>query len=488
MAAGKGTRMQSAIPKVLHKLGGKPMLQHVLETATSMKAHCNLQRIITITGHMAEQVEVATTSIAKNISQSSNDNAHATPIDWISVRQNPQLGTGHAVQQTLSHLPDTGLVLVLSGDVPLTTVNALQKMLALSVAPGLKNQTDTPQRLVLLTLDATQPTDYGRIVRNEQNQIVGIVEQKDATPAQLNINEIYSGIMLAPAKWLKKWVAQLTNNNAQQEYYLTDTVAMAVQDGMAVAGHTLQQTDSAEVAGINSPLQLVELERVHQLRLAHALLEKGTRLADLNRIDIRGSLVCGKDVEIDVNCVFSGNVILGDGVKIGANCCIQNANIGKFTTVQPFTHIDGGENDGTVLVGEDANIGPFARLRPHARLGNQVHIGNFVEIKNSNLQTGAKANHLAYLGDADVGEWVNFGAGSITANYDGTNKHRTNIENDVHIGSNCVLVAPLVIGRGGTVGGGSTLTKNTPAYALTVARSKPISIANWQRPAKIKKD
>jgi bifunctional UDP-N-acetylglucosamine pyrophosphorylase/glucosamine-1-phosphate N-acetyltransferase len=312
--------------------------------------------------------------------------------------------------------------------------------------------------------------------------VLAIVEQKDATEAERQIHEVYSGIMAVPARLLKGWLARLDNRNAQGEYYLTDVVKFAVADGVPVVAHRID--DALQVAGINSPLQLAELEREHQKRLARALMEQGVRLADPARLDVRGTLQCGQDVDIDVNCLFEGSVVLGDGVRVGANCLIANATIAAGAVIHPFTHIDG-EKAG-VQVGEGALVGPFARLRPGAVLGREVHIGNFVEVKNSTLADGAKANHLAYLGDATVGERVNYGAGSITANYDGANKHRTVIEADVHIGSNCVLVAPVTIGAGGTVGGGSTITKNTPPGALSVARGKQVSIANWSRPVKKK--
>jgi bifunctional UDP-N-acetylglucosamine pyrophosphorylase/glucosamine-1-phosphate N-acetyltransferase len=333
------------------------------------------------------------------------------------------------------------------------------------------------------------PTGYGRIVRagdqasaKTSSQVRAIVEHKDATEAQRAINEIYSGIMAVPTRLLRGWLARLDSNNAQNEYYLTDIVKFAVADGVAVVAH--QITDECQVAGVNSPVQLAELERVYQQRQATALMEQGVRLADPARFDVRGTLTCGQDVEIDVNCLFEGQVSLGQGVRVGANCVIANCAIAAGAVIHPFTHIDG-EKLG-VQVGEGALIGPFARLRPGAQLGAEVHIGNFVEVKNSTLAKGAKANHLAYLGDATVGERVNYGAGSITANYDGANKHRTVIEADVHIGSNCVLVAPVTIGQGGTVGGGSTITKSTPPGVLSVARGKQVSLPNWTRPQKAK--
>ena len=389
------------------------------------------------------------------------------------VRQEPQLGTGHAVQQALPELLDDGITLVLSGDVPLTQAATLTALLAQSGG----------QRLALLTLSMADPTGYGRIVRagtQASSQVRAIVEHKDASEAERAIQEIYSGIMAVPTKLLRRWLARLDNHNAQSEYYLTDIVKFAVADGVAVVAH--QITDGAQVAGVNSPVQLAALERVYQQRLAVGLMEQGVRLADPARLDVRGTLECGQDVEIDVNCVFEGRVSLAQGVRIGAHCVIANAVIEAGAVVHPFTHIDG-EKLG-VQVGEGALVGPFARLRPGARLGAEVHIGNFVEVKNSTLARGAKANHLAYLGDCAVGERVNYGAGSITANYDGANKHRTVIEADAHIGSNCVLVAPVTIGAGATVGGGSTITKDVPAGALSVARGKQVNIANWARPAK----
>ena len=466
MAAGKGTRMKSNLPKVLHRLGGRALLGHVIDCAARLSA----RRAVVITGHGAMEVEAACerTDWAGG--------AFGLKSGLMFARQEPQLGTGHAVQQALPLLADDGVTLVLSGDVPLTQVATLQALL--DECAG--------QRLALLTLSMSEPSGYGRIVRaGEQasSQVRAIVEHKDASTAQRGITEIYSGIMAVPTRLLRGWLARLDNKNVQNEYYLTDIVKFAVADGVAVVAH--QITDAAQVAGVNSPVQLAELERVYQLRQASALMEQGVRLADPARLDVRGLLTCGQDVEIDVNCVFEGQVSLGDRVRVSANCVIANATIAAGAVIHPFTHIDG-EKLG-VQVGEGAMIGPFARLRPGAQLGAEVHIGNFVEVKNSTLAKGAKANHLAYLGDATVGERVNYGAGSITANYDGANKHRTVIEADVHIGSNCVLVAPVTIGQGGTVGGGSTITKDTPAGALSVARGRQVSIANWQRPAKLPK-
>ncbi|MFT4242312.1 MAG: bifunctional UDP-N-acetylglucosamine diphosphorylase/glucosamine-1-phosphate N-acetyltransferase GlmU [Acidovorax sp.] len=456
MAAGKGTRMKSRVPKVLQRLAGRPLLHHVLDQA----AHLNARSAIVITGHGATEVEAATPIPA----------SAGAGFDLKFVRQEPQLGTGHAVQQAVPHLRDDGTVVVLSGDVPLTRPDTLR---ALVDASG-------GGRLALLTVTLPDPTGYGRILRGADGAVQGIVEHKDATEAQRAIAEVYSGIMAVPARLLRGWLARLTNDNAQGEYYLTDIVAMAVADGVPVAAHCIQ--DAVQVAGVNSPAQLAELERACQLRQAQALMEQGVRLADPARFDLRGELVCAQDVEIDVGCIFTGRVALGEGVRIGAYCCISNATIAAGAVIHPFTHIDGEKLGASV--GEGALIGPFARLRPGAQLGREVHIGNFVEVKNSTLADGAKANHLAYLGDATVGERVNYGAGSITANYDGANKHRTVIEADVHVGSNCVLVAPVTIGAGATVGGGSTITKNVEPGALGVARGRQVSIGNWKRPSK----
>ena len=455
MAAGKGTRMKSSLPKVLHPVAGKPMVRHVIDTARQLQA----RQTVVITGHGAEQVEASLTA--------------AYGAEGLRfARQMPQLGTGHAVQQAAPHLPDDGTVVVLSGDVPLTQADTLQALIAASAG----------DKLALLTIEFDDPTGYGRIVRNAAGQVQAIVEQKDASDEQRRIREVYSGIMAVPARLLKPWLAKLDNQNAQQEFYLTDVVKFAVADGVPVVAHVI--SDAAQVAGVNSPAQLAELERIHQSRRAQALMAEGVRIIDPARFDVRGELVCAQDVQIDVNCIFEGRVELGQGVKIGANCVLANCRIEAGAVIHPFTHIDG-EKLG-VTVGEGALIGPFARLRPGAQLGAEVHIGNFVEVKNSTMAKGAKANHLAYLGDATVGERVNYGAGSITANYDGANKHRTVIEADVHIGSNSVLVAPVTIGAGGTVGGGSTITKSTEPGVLSVARGKQISIANYKRPAKKK--
>ena len=463
MAAGKGTRMKSLRPKVLHRLGGRALAQHVIDCAARLSA----RSVVVITGHGAEQVEAGLTTPV--------DSGDSAAPKLRFVRQEPQLGTGHAVQQAVPVLGDDGVVLILNGDVPLIGQATLETLL----------QACDGQHLALLSVDTGgDATGYGQIVRalDADRSVHAIVEHKDANEAQRRITEWYSGVMAAPAALLKPLLKGLTNDNSQREYYLTDVVRHAVAQGLVVRAVTTR--DEVEVAGVNSPVQLAELERSYQRRLANALMEQGVRLADPARLDVRGELLCGQDVEIDVNCVFEGRVKLGDGVRIGANCVIANAAIDAGAVIHPFTHIDG-EKLG-VSVGRGALVGPFARLRPGAQLGEEVHIGNFVEVKNSTLAAGAKANHLAYLGDATVGERVNYGAGSITANYDGANKHRTVIEADVHVGSNCVLVAPITIGAGGTVGGGSTLTKSTPPGALAVARGKQMVLDGWQRPTKKK--
>ena len=459
MAAGKGTRMKSALPKVLHKLAGRSLLQHVLESAAGLGA----DGIVVITGHGAEQVEAS---------------VHAPNLRF--VRQMPQLGTGHAVLQAAPLLHESGTTLILNGDVPL--IEAATARALIDSCAGAK--------LALLTIKLDDPSGYGRVLRGdpagrdatEGGRVHGIVEHKDATPMQRQIREVYTGVMAAPTSLLKGWLAGLKNDNTQGEYYLTDIVAMAVADGVPVTASAA--ASDTEVLGVNSPVQLADLERRFQRAQATVLMEAGVRLADPARFDVRGELRCGTDVEIDVNCVFEGRVELGDGVHIGANCMVRNAVIAAGAVIHPFTHIDG-EALG-VSVGTGALVGPFARLRPGATLGEDVHIGNFVEVKNATLARGAKANHLAYIGDASVGERVNFGAGSIVANYDGANKHRTVIGADVHVGSNCVLVAPITLGDGATIGGGSTIARDAPAGQLTVARARQVSLAGWKRPVKQK--
>jgi bifunctional UDP-N-acetylglucosamine pyrophosphorylase/glucosamine-1-phosphate N-acetyltransferase len=455
MAAGKGTRMKSRLPKVLHRLAGRALLHHVLGAVSGLGA----RHVVVITGSGAQEVEAAVSGWAQAAG------AQAP----LFARQEPQLGTGHAVQQAVPLLPADGITLVLNGDVPLIEAATLQELVDRSGG----------RRLALLTVDMPDPTGYGRIIR-KAGTVEAVVEHKDASEEQRRVAEVYTGFLAVPSERLRGWLPRLSNRNAQGEYYLTDIVQLAVRDGVEVVA--VKTSDKVQVDGVNSPLQLAELERAFQLRQACALMEQGVRLADPARLDVRGRLECAQDVEIDVNCVFEGEVSLGEGVRIGANCVIANARIAAGAVIHPFTHIEGDKQG--VRVGEGALVGPFARLRPGADLGPQVHIGNFVEVKNATLARGAKANHLAYLGDASVGEGVNYGAGSITANYDGANKHRTVIEDDVHVGSNCVLVAPVTLGKGGTVGGGSTITRDTAPGVLTVARGRQVSIPDWRRPKK----
>ncbi len=447
LAAGMGKRMQSALPKVLHSVAGKPLLQHVIDTARSL----NPASICVIYGHGGEQVPVAV----------------AAP-DLKFAKQEPQLGTGHAVAQAAPVLDDTHPTLVLYGDVPLTTAASLQRLIDVA----------GHNKLAILTAVMADPTGLGRIIR-EDGKIVRIVEQKDATAAELAVSEINTGIMIVPTPQLRHWLTTLSNNNAQGEYYLTDIVARAVADGVEVV--SAQPDDVVETYGVNSKVQLAELERSHQARVARKLLEQGVTLLDPARIDVRGTLTCGRDVSIDVGCIFEGEVHLEDGVTVGAYSVIRNARIAAATQIKPFCHIEDAK------VGAASQIGPYARLRPGTELGEDVHIGNFVEVKNSQIAAHSKANHLAYVGDADVGSRVNIGAGTITCNYDGANKFRTTIEDDAFIGSDTQLVAPVRVGKGATLGAGTTLTKDAPAGKLTVSRARQLTIENWQRPVKIKK-
>jgi bifunctional UDP-N-acetylglucosamine pyrophosphorylase / glucosamine-1-phosphate N-acetyltransferase len=444
MAAGKGTRMKSSAPKVLHRLAGMSLLQHVLKAASALGQN----RTVVITGHGAEAVEA---TVGPGV---------------VCVRQMPQLGTGHAILQAVPALDNAhATTLILNGDVPLIRTETAA---ALAKACG-------GERLALLTIELADATGYGRIVR-EGEAVRAIVEHKDASAAQRNIREVYTGIMAAPTALLKQWVMALSNDNAQREYYLTDIVAMAVAQGVPVVATAAPS--ETEVLGVNSPVQLADLERRYQLARAESYLEAGVRLADPARFDVRGQLACGTDVEIDVGCIFEGDVSLGDNVRVGAYSVIRNAQIANGAVIHPFTHIEGAR------VGAGSLIGPFARLRPGAELGAEVHIGNFVEVKNATFAAGSKANHLAYVGDATIGARVNYGAGSITANYDGANKHRTVIGDDAHIGSNCVLIAPVVVEAGATVGGGSTISRTAPAGQLTVARAKQTTVPGWTRPKK----
>jgi bifunctional UDP-N-acetylglucosamine pyrophosphorylase/glucosamine-1-phosphate N-acetyltransferase len=448
MAAGQGTRMRSKRPKVLHTLGGRQLLQHVLGAVAELAP----ARTVVVTGHGADEVERS---------------AARPGVSF--VRQEPQLGTGHALQQAAPLLDDDSTTLVLNGDVPLIESATLRRLVAAAAA----------DRLALLTIDLDDPFGYGRVVR-KGGAISAIVEEKDASDQVRALHEVYTGVLAAPTRALKRWLAALTNDNAAREYYLTDVVRVAVADGTEVVG--VAAARETEVLGVNSAAQLALLERRHQLAIAERLMASGVRIADPARIDVRGELHCGRDVEIDVGCIFEGSVELADDVRIGAYCMLKNARVDAGATIRPYTHVDG-EALGA-QVGAGASVGPFARLRAGAVLGEDVHVGNFVEIKNATLAAGAKANHLAYLGDATVGERVNFGAGSITANYDGANKHRTTIGADAHIGSNCVLVAPVAIGEGATIGGGSTIAKEAPAGELTIARARQTTLRGWKRPVK----
>jgi bifunctional UDP-N-acetylglucosamine pyrophosphorylase/glucosamine-1-phosphate N-acetyltransferase len=451
LAAGKGKRMHSDLPKVLHPLAGRPLLAHVIESVRELGA----ENICVVHGHGGEQVRAA---------------LDAPDLAW--ALQEPQLGTGHAVMQALPHLdiavsPAPTFTLVLYGDVPLTRASTLRRLVA---AAG-------SDKLALLTAYLDNPLGYGRIVRVD-GRVVRIVEEKDADDAERAIREINTGILVAPTAALARWLPTLGNRNAQGEYYLTDIVAMAVSEGMPVA--TAHPDAAWETEGVNSKLQLAALERVHQRNVAEGLMTVGVTLADPARIDVRGELLCGRDVAIDVNCVFEGRVELADGVSVAANCVLKNCRIGRGARIAPFCHIE------DAVVGEQSIIGPYARLRPGAELGRDVHVGNFVEVKNSTIADHSKANHLAYIGDATIGSRVNVGAGTITCNYDGANKFRTVIEDDAFIGSDTQLVAPVTVGRGATLGAGTTLTRDAPPDQLTVSRAKQMSIPGWKRPMKKK--
>lgn len=453
LAAGKGTRMHSNTPKVLHEVGGKPILAHVIDCAKAL----NPSKIIVVYGFGGEIVREAF----------AHENINQEKIIW--VNQAEQLGTGHAVQQAAPYLDNDAQTLILLGDVPLVEKCACEKLLSIA-----KNS------LAILSFNKPDPTGYGRIVRGANNNVTAIVEHKDATDAQRNIVEVNTGIMAMPNKNLTTWLSQLTNNNAQGEYYLTDIVALAVQQGVLV--DAIVTNDEWSVTGINSKTDLSQIERVYQARVAEALMLQGVTLKDPARLDVRGHLSCGRDVEIDVNCVFEGNVILDDNVKIAANCVIKNAHIKSGTNIASFTHIDDAQ------IGENSRIGPYARLRPGTVLQSDTHIGNFVELKNAQVDVGSKVNHLSYVGDTTIGKNVNIGAGVITCNYDGANKFRTTIEDGAFVGSDSQLVAPVTIGKNATIAAGSTITKNAPADALTFCRAKEQkTIVGWKRPQKIKK-
>ena len=456
--------MKSALPKVLQTLAGKPLLQHVLNTALSIQGKGSKQGPIVVVGHGAEDVKEFL--------------ANASKVDPAfgkvgTALQAEQKGTGHALLQALPKLDLQEPTLVLYGDVPLTSKKTLSKLVKL--ADGVRGKDCA---LALLTQNLSNPSGYGRIVRDADGSVQGIVEEKDASLTQKTIKEINTGIMVLPTSSLKKWLKALRSSNAQGEYYLTDVIAMAVKDGVPI--RTTQADDEFETVGVNSRDQLAALERVHQLNIANQLMDAGVSLADPARIDVRGSLECGTDVSIDVGCVFEGAVTVAAGAKIGPYCVIRNSVIGKGVTIHAYSHIDGAK------VGQQSIIGPYARLRPGADLANDVHIGNFVEVKNSKIAANSKANHLAYVGDSIVGSRVNIGAGTITCNYDGVNKHQTIIEDDVFIGSDTQLVAPVRVGRGATLGAGTTLTADAPANQLTISRAKQISL-KWQRPVKKEK-
>ncbi|MDG5501549.1 bifunctional UDP-N-acetylglucosamine diphosphorylase/glucosamine-1-phosphate N-acetyltransferase GlmU [Marinobacter sp. BGYM27] len=445
LAAGQGSRMKSALPKVLHKVAGRPMLHHVIGTARSLGA----TGIHGVIGHGADQVREVTP---------------ADDIQW--ALQTEQLGTGHAVAQALPQLPDDARVLILYGDVPLTRQDTLAH---------LADQV-SDQSIGLLTVRLDNPDGYGRILRDADNKVLAIVEQKDASAEQLAVNEVNTGILAVSARHLKDWLPQLSNSNAQGEYYLTDVISMAVERGIEVK--VAHPETEYEVQGVNNRLQLAELERWYQLNEARRLMTEGATLADPARVDVRGPLTIGQDITIDINVVFEGEVTLGDGVSIGPNCLIRNASIAKGAVIEANSVIDGAQ------VGESAHIGPFARLRPGTELARNTKVGNFVETKKAIVGEGSKINHLSYVGDAELGRDVNVGAGTITCNYDGVNKFQTRIGNGVFVGSNSSLVAPVTIAEGATIGAGSTITRDVEPEELAVARGKQRNIQNWQRPRK----
>ena len=449
LAAGQGKRMNSALPKVLHRLAGRALVRHVVDAARTL----NPGRIVIVYGHGGEAVR---------------ESLVAPDVNF--AKQEPQLGTGHAVMQALPLLVDPradDLTLVLYGDVPLTRADSLQGLVAAAVGG----------KLAILTVDLADATGYGRIVRGAGGAILRIVEHKDASDAERGIREVNTGIMAVPTLRLAGWLKRLSNRNAQGEYYLTDIVAMAVADGVAVA--SAQPSAEWETLGVNSKVQLAELERTHQRNLAHTLLEQGVTLMDPARIDVRGLLSVGRDVTIDVGCVFEGDVVLGNDIYVGPNCYLRDVRVRAGTRIEAFSHLVEAE------VGAFCHIGPFARLRPGAQLDEHVHIGNFVEVKKSTIGAGSKANHLSYVGDSEIGKKVNIGAGTITCNYDGANKSKTIIGDGAFIGSDATLVAPVTIGAGAYIGAGSTITKEAPAGKLTLTRAKQTTLDNWKpRPKK----
>jgi len=447
LAAGQGSRMKSALPKVLHPIAGKALVQHVIDTSYQLNAH----KIIGVYGHGGDIVP-------KTIN---DDN-----VTW--VVQEEQLGTGHAVDQAMPEVDDNNIALILYGDVPLIKAETLTRLLE-----------EAKSGFALLTVELDDPTGYGRIVRGVNGAVERIVEHKDSTDDEKLISEINTGILAANAGELRAWLKRLDNSNAQGEYYLTDVIAMAVNDDIEVK--TVNPESEEEVLGVNSRLQLAELEGFYQLNNAQSLMEQGVTVIDPTRLDIRGNVTVGKDVTLDINVILEGNVVIGDNVTIGANCVIKDSTIESGVVMQPMCCVD------EAIIGADSKVGPFARIRPGTNLSAETHIGNFVEIKNSNVSKGSKINHLSYIGDTDMGESVNIGAGTITCNYDGANKYRTIIGDNVFIGSDTQLVAPIKIGDGATIGAGSTITKDTPENELTLTRSKQTSVKGWQRPTKDKK-
>jgi bifunctional UDP-N-acetylglucosamine pyrophosphorylase/glucosamine-1-phosphate N-acetyltransferase len=445
LAAGQGKRMRSDLPKVLQPLAGRPLLDHVLETARALSP----ARLCVVVGHGGEAVR---------------ERLAAPDLAW--AVQSPQLGTGHAVMQALPHLAPEGTVLVLYGDVPLIATATLRALV--EAAAG--------ARLALLTQVLEQPKGYGRILRDSAGHVARIVEEKDASDAERAIREVNTGILAAPRSHLERWLAGLGNDNAQREYYLTDIVAAAVRDGVAI--EVRHPAAAYECLGVNSKAELASLERLYQMNHANRLLEAGVTLADPARIDVRGDLQCGRDVSIDINCIFEGRVVLGDGVKVSGHCILKDVEVGAGTEIRPFSIVE------EARIGANARIGPFARIRPGTELADDVHIGNFVEVKASAIGRASKANHLAYVGDSSVGADVNIGAGTITCNYDGARKHRTVIEDDVHIGSDVQLIAPVTVGRGATIAAGATITDDVPPGGLTLTQKKQVTKPGWQRPRK----
>jgi bifunctional UDP-N-acetylglucosamine pyrophosphorylase/glucosamine-1-phosphate N-acetyltransferase len=444
LAAGQGKRMHSALPKVLHSLAGRPLLAHVLDAARAL----NPKQIMVVHGHGGADVQAAFAGAA---------------VEWVEQAQ--QLGTGHALAQALPKVARDAQVLVLNGDVPLVRAETLKQLVA-----------ESKKGLAICTSDLSDPTGYGRVVRDARKRVRRIVEHKDASARELRIREWYAGFLAAPAQRLSAWLAKLKPANAQQEYYLTDVIGLAVEDRVNVG--TVKVADPWEVAGVNSRHELALLERAYQNAQAKKLLEAGVALADLWRVDVRGKLSCGRDVSIDVNCVFEGEVTLGDRVRIGPNCLLRNVTVEADTEILGYSFLE------SATIGKRCRIGPFSRMRPGVTLGDQVHIGNFVELKASRVGAGSKANHLSYVGDADVGERVNIGAGTITCNYDGAAKHRTLIEDDSFIGSDTTLVAPVTIAKGSYIGAGSTISRSTPAGQLTLSRAKQVSVPGWKPPRK----